>query len=84
MEVAGGEALKPLFTGKINMTKHAKQRAKERGIDATYITRQLAFIPFEEGSHTWYIPRTDLFVAYLDRSEQERVIMTVARRIKEG
>ena len=75
--------MKPLFTGKIVLSKHAKQRIKEREIDATYIRRLLSFIPYQEGIVRWHIPRTDLFVVFTDVSEEQRIIITIARKEKD-
>lgn len=71
--------MKPLFTGRIKLTWHAKKRLKERNVDAVYVKTQLSFIPYEHGVRKWYIPGTDYFVTYNDHSEKNRTIITLGR-----
>lgn len=71
--------MKPLFTGKIKLTWHAKERLRERNVNAVYVKRQLSFIPYKQGTRKWYIPGTDLFVTFNDHSEKNRTIITLGR-----
>lgn len=50
---------------------------KERNVDAVYVKRQLSFIPYQKGIRKWYIPGTELFVTYNDRSELNRIVITL-------
>lgn len=63
------------------VTKHAKDRFRERGVDGVYIRNQLSLFPYKEGEHKWYIPKTELFVAYVDTGEW-RVLLTAGKDAK--
>jgi hypothetical protein len=68
---------KQLYTGKIKLSYHAKERMKQRKVNANIVIRNLRFIPYEYGVRKWYIPGTNLFVAFKDNSELNRIIITL-------
>jgi hypothetical protein len=76
--IEGVGPMKPLFTGNMIMTAHAKLRVKQRKVDVVYVKRQLSFIPYRKGVRKWCIPNTKFMVVFCDISPTARVIITLA------
>ncbi len=74
--------MKNLFTGKLIITDHARERMKERDVDAFYVKQQLRFIPHTTKEiQKWYIPGKTIFVTYCDVSPYKRIIITMGHSI---